>query len=125
MAEKISRVSSGRYFEKKPYFSAFLFPGGPVAFLLPGWPPFFRFRTFAFLSERSLSHLWVLFQRRTVPSGRPSCLAMSISFMPFRNMSLAWVIRSSALRGNHLTFLFVVLGMGKAPRGASHFVLFL
>lgn len=46
MAEKISLVSSGRYFEKNPYFSAFLFcsgapPSFPTAFLFFNCPPFF------------------------------------------------------------------------------------
>ena len=39
----MDNVSSGRCLEKNPNFSACLFPGGPVAFLLPGCPPRFLF----------------------------------------------------------------------------------
>ena len=64
--------SGGPPGNKKPNFSAFLFPGGPPElFLLPGCAPRLRFRERSlFLFERSLSHLCVHFQRRTVPSGR-------------------------------------------------------
>ena len=83
IAEKISCVSSGRYFRKNPYFSAFLFPGGPVAFLFPGWPPFFLFfERSLFISERSFSHLCVHFHLRTVPSGIFRWLAISTNFCP-------------------------------------------
>ena len=114
MAEKISRVSSGRYLLKKPYFSAFLFPGGappsfPTAFLFPGCPPRFLFERSFFFSERSFSHLWVLFQRLTVPSGSSNSFEISMSFIPERYISFARPIRSSGFRGKITTSLHVDL----------------
>ena len=71
-----SRVSKKRV-SNSPVLTAFLFPGGPVppcpsAFLFPGCPPFFFATLRLFFCNVALSHLYLFFQLRIVPTGIPS-----------------------------------------------------
>lgn len=114
-ASKISLVSGGRYFEKKPNFSACLFPGGPVAFLLPGWPPLcfgvLRLSVWSTPFNCSL-HLSLHFHPPTVFSEISSISAMrrfSIFPLCFLNISKAWSLFELLCLGNAHHLSFVVL----------------